>query len=342
MSATVSGTVHRSPVRARLRLPGFTLATTLALVVGMSGLVAAADGQPPTRAWLDSPLPGSVLPLGPVSVVAHAAHPSGIVRVELLADGVVVDAIAFGDTLSTFLVTPFVWSPPAPGPYALAVRAQSAAAGWSDAAGAGITVADGEPVPPSERPSPTATASASAGRSESPAASPTGRATPSPTATPRPTPNPTPRPTSTTRPTPTPTPTPTPSPTPTPTPSPTPTPTPSPTPAPCTPPAPGLLSPSDGFEIRDPGLNPPTLRWDYRLALTCEPGSHRVQVSTSRDFSTLLYDVVVSGAARAWTPPDALPDCQTYAWRVIPRRSDGTNGPSSAIWTFTMFVGRCG
>jgi hypothetical protein len=42
-----------------------------------------------------------------------------------------------------------------------------------------------------------------------------------------------------------------------------------------------------------------------------------------------------------WTPPDALADCQAYAWRVIPRRSDGTDAPSSAIWTFNLFIGRC-
>jgi hypothetical protein len=37
-----------------------------------------------------------------------------------------------------------------------------------------------------------------------------------------------------------------------------------------------------------------------------------------------------------------LPDCQTYAWRVIPRRSDGTNAPPSVVWTFNVLTGRCG
>ena len=342
---------------ARVRRPGFALAFTLVLAVGLTSLVAAASPLPPTMAWLDAPLPGSVLPAGPVSVVAHAAHPSGIVRVELLADGVVVDAFDSGDTLSAFLVSPFEWSPPAPGAYTLAVRAKSAAAGWSDAAGAGVTV-DWTLVAPTERPTATASPDRSAGpspsdgRSATPSPGASGRTTPSPgatsaaTAAAGPTPAPgataTPKPSTGPGPTPTPAPVVTPTPAPVVTPTPAPTRTPTPTLPPCTPEAPQLVSPSDFTEIRDPVLNPPTFLWEYLEIPACQPSSFRVQVSTSRDFSTLLYNEIVPSTSWDWTPPDALADCQAYAWRVIPRRSDGTDAPSSAIWTFSTFIGRCG
>jgi hypothetical protein len=341
----------RTPAGPRVRGPSFALAATLVLAVGMTGLVAAAGVQPPTMAWLDAPLPGSILPAGPVSIVAHAAHPSGIVRVELLADGIVVDTLESGNTMSTFLVAPFDWSPPAPGPYTLAVRALSAAAGWSDAAGAGITI-DGELVRPTDRPTATASPDGSAGPSPSPGRSavpsPTasGRTTPSPSTAPGATPSAGPTPTAGPGVTPTPgagpTPTPTPGAGPTPTPTPVPTRSPTPAPTPCTPIAPELLSPGDGVQISDPIENPPTFLWEYLEIPSCQPSSFRVQVSTSRDFSTLLYDAIVPSTSWEWTPPDVLPDCQTYAWRVIPRRSDGTNAPPSVVWTFNVLIGRCG
>jgi hypothetical protein len=272
------------------------------------------------------------------------------VRVELFADGVLVDTLDTGNTISTFLVAPFEWSPPAPGPYNLAVRAFSAAAGWSDAAGAGITV-DGDLVLPTDRPtestSPDASRSPSPspGRTGSPSPTASGRATPTPSAAPGTTPSAGPTsavPTPTTGPGATPTtgPGPTPTVAPTPTRTPTPTPTPSPTPPPCTPIAPALLSPPDGTTVFD--TTQPTLLWEYLEIPACPPSSFRVQVSASRDFSTLLYDEIVASTSWDWTPPSPLADCGTYAWRVFPRRSDGTNGPSTDIWTFTLFVGRCG
>ncbi|MEW5992396.1 MAG: Ig-like domain-containing protein, partial [Chloroflexota bacterium] len=172
-----------------MRRPGVALAATLVIAVGMTGLVAAAGAQPPTMAWLDAPLPGSVLPDGPVKVVAHAAHPSGIVRVELLADGALVEARDGGDTLPAFLAVTFDWAPPAPGPHTLAVRAMSAATGWSDAAGAGITI-DADLVAPTDRPTETVTPdgspgpSSSPGRSTSPSPTASGPSTPGPTTAP--------------------------------------------------------------------------------------------------------------------------------------------------------------
>jgi hypothetical protein len=100
------------------------------------------------------------------------------------------------------------------------------------------------------------------------------------------------------------------------------------------------LSPGDGVEIVD--QNSPTFLWEYLEVPSCQPSSFRIQVSTSREFSPLLYDEIVPSTSWEWTPPDPLADCQTYAWRVFPRRSDGTSGPSSDMWTFNLFIGRCG
>jgi len=75
-----------------------------------------------------------------------------------------------------------------------------------------------------------------------------------------------------------------------------------------------------------PPAPPPAETFDEMIELAADPAPD---------------DAIVPSTSWDWTPPSALPDCQTYAWRVFPRRSDGTNGPASPIWTFAMWVGRC-
>lgn len=131
-----------------------------ALLSSCNGPTAPPSGEP--RAWIDAPLDGSSLPLGPVAVVAHGAHPRGLALLEFSVDGDPYRNPGPPDDPQAALVTWHqVWDPPGPGTYLLAVRAQSHAGAWSAPAAAHVTIL--------------------------PLATPTPVATPTPTASPTPT-----------------------------------------------------------------------------------------------------------------------------------------------------------
>jgi hypothetical protein len=83
------------------------------------------------------------------------------------------------------------------------------------------------------------------------------------------------------------------------------------------------------------------LRWEYRIAPSCEPSGFRVQIATDRSFTNVIDQVNLGAAARDYTPSGPLADCTTYSWRVYGRRSDGVLGPASAVFSFTLQIGRC-
>lgn len=302
-----------------MRPLGFLLA--LIVLLSFSGGAAAAD--PPgaeARAWIDAPLHGSQLPLGPVELLVHATDARGVDRVELRVDGEnEADASPDGDP--AFVHLPLAWTPSVAGEFLLEVRARNPEGAWGASAWAFVTV--GTPPDASASPSPTPHATEPADSTPEATTDPTpGGATPAPTG------GPTPRPTA--------------APTPRPTPAPTPRPTPAPTPAPCTPPPPELFSPSNGFEIRDPDLNPPTLRWGYRTGTGgCDPSGYRLQVASDAGFTNLVGAVDLGAGATSWTRVDSFDDCATYFWRVFPKRSNGSLSPPSATWSFEVFIGRC-
>ena len=308
----------RRPLRLALVLG--TVAASLAL----GTLVALSGASPASQAWIDKPLSGSSVPLGPVPVLAHATDAAGVELVELTIDGSAPMTVDVPDP-APLVSAEFSWEPVDPGIYALWVRGRSTDGSWGPPALALVTVDATEA-------SPSASASESASSTSDPSASaaPTAGATVPPRVTPRPTAGATARPT----------PAPTPRVTPVPTPRPTPVPTPRPTPVPCTPPAPLLTAPADGALIRDPALNPPTFRWAYRDPPSCAPSGFRIQVFLGPDLGQLVHDVTL-GVAYAWSPPSDLADCATYSWRVAARRSDGALGPWSSASTFELFIGRC-
>ena len=95
---------------------------------------ASTSGIAAPPAWIDAPLDGSVLPLAPVAIVAHASDPTGIERFEFSIDGSVV-AQGAGDGPSGVILTAHkVWTPALPGTYTLQVRAQNAGGSWGSPA----------------------------------------------------------------------------------------------------------------------------------------------------------------------------------------------------------------
>lgn len=278
------------------------------------GAIAAVTGAPPAaQAWIDKPLSGSSVALGPVAILAHATDASDITQVELtIGDGppMTVDIAE----PATLVMAEFEWEPAESGIYLLAVRGRAGDGGWGVPGIAMISVGD---APDDSSPSP---GSSEAG---SPTPDPGASSAPSSprphaSATPRPTPGPTARPT----------------------PRPTPVPTPRPTPVPCSPAAPELTAPPDGQVIRDPALNPPTFRWAHRTPPACTPTGYRVQVFEGPDLGQLELDVTL-GVTGQWTPTGPLDDCTTYSWRVATRAPGGNLGPWSSASTFQLLIGRC-
>ncbi len=314
----------------------------LTVLLTFATVTVALSAPAPAQAWFDQPLPASQLPLGAVQITAHATAPGGVDEVQLAVDGVVVQSQPIPDK-AHLATAQFNWLPILEKGYWLTVRGRSGQEWGGQAA---IFVIVGNPVAPGtgQTPSPSPTrVSASPSLSSAPTVPPTATPSPQPTRTAGPTPSPTPHPTRTPRPTPTATPRPThtatPRPTltatPRPTATPTPRPTPTPTPPPCTPPPPDPRAPDNGSVISD---TQPTLMWEYRVIPTCQPSGFRVQISTARDFSSFVVQGNVGSSRSQWTPPDPLPDCTPYYWRVIAKRSDGSLTPASraTIWSFTL------
>jgi hypothetical protein len=124
---------------------------------------AAAPSEPPgPQAWIDAPLNGSSLPLGPVEVVSHAAAPSGVAQVEFSVNGVSVASEPPGNTTASLSTQIHTWQPAIPGNYTLGVRAQDHQGTWGVPAQAVITILGGsapaETVPDEPGTTPTATA----------------------------------------------------------------------------------------------------------------------------------------------------------------------------------------
>lgn len=283
----------------------------VALVTSV-GLVAAATKP---KVWIDQPLPGAVLPVGPTAVTIHAAAPLGIVKVRALVDGLPVAELPAptGDLVTI----PWTWPVETAGERLLTVVAEGTDGLSSDPVSVVVTfVAPRQPEPsPSAVPSPgeSAAASATPPPSTSPSAPP--RSTPGPTA--GPTPAPTPKPT--------------------PAPTPKPTPSPRPTPPPCVPAAPLLLLPENGTGVDDP----PTFEWLVDSP-GCEPTGHRIQVSSSRTFDSIVMSATLPADQTYWTPDaGGLVPCETYAWRVRSRAPNGDFGPWSEIWTFYIRSRTC-
>ena len=227
-----------------------------------------ADG--PARAWIDDPLDGAMVALGPVEVVAHAYDPARLAKVTLMVDGTVVVENPLDDT-GVLAYATWTWTPEAEGVYVLeafgtgrngtiglAGRAVVTVGQRSLATSTTTTVPDSTTTTLPESTTTTILA---------------GTTTTTVTVTTRPTPTTTPP--STTTPTSPPTTTP-------PTTAPTTT-----VPGPCTPPPPILLSPTDGASFIGPDQLI-ALDWSAWRGPTpsCQPSGFYVELAARSEGSS--------------------------------------------------------
>ncbi len=96
----------------------------LLTVTALAGCSPQSGGP---RVWIDQPLDGRTFPVGPVTLLAHAADVDGLQSIEFRIDDapvgeVAVDAERFGEA-------GLEWLPPGPGTYSLEVVALNAAGG---------------------------------------------------------------------------------------------------------------------------------------------------------------------------------------------------------------------
>lgn len=102
----------------------FLLLTVFCLVLSACSLPGASLSASGAQAWLDQPIPGSILPLGAFPLKAHARHVdgSGITRIEFLVNGVPVGAVDT-DPAAAIVYGETSWNASVPGQYTLVARA---------------------------------------------------------------------------------------------------------------------------------------------------------------------------------------------------------------------------
>jgi hypothetical protein len=82
---------------------------------------AAGAGGPGPRTWIDAPLEGMVLDLGPVIVISHAASEGGTARAALMVNGEEVRADEASDSAAELVEFDQTWTPETEGEYTLQV-----------------------------------------------------------------------------------------------------------------------------------------------------------------------------------------------------------------------------
>ncbi|MCX6071736.1 MAG: Ig-like domain-containing protein [Chloroflexi bacterium] len=112
----------------------------LCILLTATALAGCSPQSGGPSVWLDQPLDGRTFPMGPVTILAHAADVDGLQSIEFRVDGapvgeVAVDAERFGEA-------GIEWLPPGPGTYSLEVVALDAAGGRGSSARVTIIVAD--------------------------------------------------------------------------------------------------------------------------------------------------------------------------------------------------------
>jgi hypothetical protein len=119
------------------------ICSILVLALGLAACAPSSTQGPAT--WLDQPLDGARLPLGPQEVTAHASDPDGVASLEFYVDGtLLVSSPSGGGVLEHSTVG---WNPSRPGVYTVSTRATDGQGNVGAAAKAVVTV--GEVASPS-------------------------------------------------------------------------------------------------------------------------------------------------------------------------------------------------
>jgi uncharacterized MAPEG superfamily protein len=160
------------------------------VVLALAPLLAAcgASTQGPTT-WLDRPLDGATVPVGPVTIQAHASDAGGVAGFEFFVDDdLLVTVPADGARLSQATAA---WNPTAPGTYMVRARATDPQGNVGPEATSAVTVGELSPASITPTPSPTYAVPAVSVTRAAPTSTPTRprsatatRVPPTPTSTP--------------------------------------------------------------------------------------------------------------------------------------------------------------
>ena len=94
------------------------------------------------RAWIDAPLDGTQLPLGPVEIVTHASAPDGVALIQLQVNQQVMTEKSPDEVSDGLALANFIWTAEEPGEYLLTVAAREADGAWGPYASAVIQVGE--------------------------------------------------------------------------------------------------------------------------------------------------------------------------------------------------------
>ncbi|HEX2988314.1 MAG TPA: hypothetical protein VHS06_09105, partial [Chloroflexota bacterium] len=111
--------------------------------------------QSAPRSWIDAPLHGSSIALGPVQVVSHSTHPGGVSEVELSVDGNIVDSEVSPNPKKALVTVRQDWVPKESGKRVIRLRARNGTGDWGAYATAEVTIMAGPteiPIVPSPQP----------------------------------------------------------------------------------------------------------------------------------------------------------------------------------------------
>ncbi len=109
----------------------------LPIVLLLAGCNLNLQYRSTPQAWVDAPLDGMVLPLAPYDIVAHAADPNGISRIEFAVNGAPLGSVAGSGALFNAHQG---WTPVAPGNYVIQARGMNTAGVWSEYAEVKVVV----------------------------------------------------------------------------------------------------------------------------------------------------------------------------------------------------------
>lgn len=161
--------------------------TVFSLVLVCLSACNLPNGQPASgpHAWIDAPLPGSVVPVNSnVDVISHASDPAGINNVELDINAAALHTDAVPGTGQAYVLMKQSWMPTQAGTYQLRVRTKAIDGQWSDYAVVLVIVAGQAAGRPTPNASPVPLEAFTPSLSPTLAGSPTLLATLAPTFTP--------------------------------------------------------------------------------------------------------------------------------------------------------------
>ena len=93
-------------------------------------------------AWIDAPLDGTHLPLGPVEIVTHASSPTEVLSVQLQVNQQIVAEKPPDEVSAGLALANFVWQAEEPGEYLVTVAARGTDGVWGPYASAVILVGE--------------------------------------------------------------------------------------------------------------------------------------------------------------------------------------------------------